>query len=275
MNFVCPPWQTNKIPHSTTHDTHDTHENHETEEDKTVGQKVSPVGLRVGFIRDWDSRWYDKKHYTEFLHEDIIIRAFIRKKLSHHGISRIEIERASIEKIKVTINTSKPGMVIGKKGSGIENLRKSLNKMTKKSVEVNVQEVKLPELDAILVAENVAEQLEKRISYRRAMKQTIGRTMRAGAKGIKIECSGRLGGTEIARSERSFEGKVPLHTLRADIDYAIKEARTVYGRIGVKVWIYRGDILPSKAKAKEETLAKKKSTTGKGGKVSNVNAQAS
>lgn len=236
-----------------------------------MGQKISPVGLRVGFIRNWDSRWYDKKNYAKFLLEDVSIRKFIRKELSRHGIGRIEIERAGTEKIKVIINTAKPGMVIGKKGAGIEELKRVLEKMTKKSVEVNIQEVKTPELDAILVAANIVEQLEKRVSYRRAMKQAISRGMRAGAKGIKVECKGRLGGAEIARRERSFEGKVPLHTLRADIDFAIREAYTTYGRIGVKAWVYRGDILP--AKSKEKTLAAaKKALANEGGTGSHVNA---
>jgi len=207
-----------------------------------VGQKVSPIGLRIGIIRGWDSRWFQEKHYTEWLHEDLKIRAFLKKEMRNSAISRIEIERA--DKINVTINTAKPGIVIGKKGTGIEEIRKKLEKLTGKSVKVNVQEVKQPELDAQLVAENITEQLEKRVAFRRAMKQAVARSMRAGAKGIKIECSGRLAGAEIARSERTFEGKVPLHTLRADIDYAMHEAYTTYGRIGVKVWIYRGDILP-------------------------------
>jgi len=208
-----------------------------------VGQKIHPIGLRIGIIRGWESRWFQKKHYVEWLHEDVMIRNFIRKTMRNAGISRIEIERA--DKVNVTIQTAKPGIVIGKRGAGIEDLRKKLIALTGKEVKVNVQEVKQPELDARLVAENIVEQLEKRVAFRRAMKQAVGRSIRAGAKGIKIQCGGRLGGAEIARSERTFEGKVPLHTLRADIDYAMVEAYTTYGRIGVKVWIYRGDILPA------------------------------
>ncbi|MFH0801482.1 MAG: 30S ribosomal protein S3 [bacterium] len=218
-----------------------------------MGQKIHPIGLRVGIIRGWDSRWFQKKHYVEWLHEDIMIRNFIRKTMRNAGLSRIEIERA--DKVNVTIQTAKPGIVIGKRGAGIEDLRKKLIAMTGKEVKVNVQEVKQPELDARLVAENIVEQLEKRVAFRRAMKQALGRSMRAGAKGIKIQCGGRLGGAEIARSERTFEGKVPLHTLRADIDYAMVEAYTTYGRIGVKVWIYRGDILPAGKKEAAEAAS--------------------
>lgn len=218
-----------------------------------MGQKIHPIGLRIGIIRGWDSRWFQKKHYVEWLHEDIMIRNFIRKTMRSAGISRIEIERA--DKVNVTINTAKPGIVIGKRGAGIEDLRKRLIALTGKEVKVNVQEVKQPELDARLVAENIVEQLEKRVAFRRAMKQALGRSMRAGAKGIKIQCGGRLGGAEIARSERTFEGKVPLHTLRADIDYAMVEAYTTYGRIGVKVWIYRGDILPAGKKEVAEAAS--------------------
>ncbi len=208
-----------------------------------MGQKVSPIGLRLGIIRGWESRWIQKKHYVDWLHEDIMLRGFIRKTMRNAGISRIEIERA--DKVSITIHTAKPGIVIGKRGAGIEDLRKKLVSLTGKEVKVNVVEVKQPELDARLVAENIVEQLEKRVAFRRAMKQAVGRSIRAGAKGIKIQCGGRLAGAEIARSERTFEGKVPLHTLRADIDFAVVEAYTTYGRIGVKVWIYRGDVLPA------------------------------
>jgi small subunit ribosomal protein S3 len=199
--------------------------------------------LRLGIIRGWESRWIQKKHYVDWLHEDIMLRGFIRKTMRNAGISRIEIERA--DKVSITIHTAKPGIVIGKRGAGIEDLRKKLVSLTGKEVKVNVVEVKQPELDARLVAENIVEQLEKRVAFRRAMKQAVGRSIRAGAKGIKIQCGGRLAGAEIARSERTFEGKVPLHTLRADIDFAVVEAYTTYGRIGVKVWIYRGDVLPA------------------------------
>lgn len=207
-----------------------------------MGQKIHPVGFRIGVIRNWDSRWYQEKQYKDWLHEDVRIRAMLRKKLKHAGLSRIEIERA--DKINVIINTSKPGIVIGSKGKGIEEVRKELLRLTNKDVKVTVHEIKRPELDAKLVADNVVEQLEKRVAFRRAMKQAVRRSIDKGAKGIKIQCSGRLAGAEIARTERTFDGKVPLHTLRADIDFAISEAYTTYGRIGVKVWLYRGDVWP-------------------------------
>lgn len=208
-----------------------------------MGQKIHPIGLRLKITRGWDSRWFQDKKYTEWLHEDFKIRRFILGKMRNAGISKIEIERA--DRVDVIINTAKPGLVIGKKGAGIEDLRKNLSKLIDKNVKVTVLEIKNPELDAQLVADNIVEQLEKRVAFRRAMKQAVMRTMKAGARGIKVQCSGRLAGAEIARSERTFEGKVPLHTLRADIDYAIKEAFTTYGQIGVKVWIYRSDILPN------------------------------
>ena len=207
-----------------------------------MGQKIHPVGLRLKITRSWNSRWFHEKKYAEWLHEDIRIRNFIKGRMKSAGISRVEIERA--DRVNVIINTAKPGLVIGKKGMGIEDLRKNLAKLIGKEIKVTVQEIKTPELDASLVADNIVEQLEKRVAFRRAMKQAVGRTMKAGAKGIRVECSGRLAGAEIARSERTFEGKVPLHTLRADIDYAIREAFTTYGQIGVKVWIYRTDVLP-------------------------------
>ncbi|QGG49179.1 30S ribosomal protein S3 [Heliorestis convoluta] len=208
-----------------------------------MGQKVHPKGFRIGVIKDWDAKWFADKNYVELLHEDLKIRKFIKKKLYVAGISRVEIERAA-NRVKVTIHTAKPGIVIGRGGAEVENLRKELEKMTGRAVNVNISEVKKPELDAQLVAENVAVQLEKRISFRRAMKQSVGRTMRLGAEGIKIMVSGRLGGAEIARTEWYNEGKVPLHTLRADIDYGFAEAHTTYGVIGVKVWIYKGEVLP-------------------------------
>ncbi|HEY3998049.1 MAG TPA: 30S ribosomal protein S3 [Candidatus Xenobia bacterium] len=207
-----------------------------------MGQKTHPIGFRLGIIRTWDSRWYQEKQYKDWLHEDVAIRTMLRKKLKHAGLSRIEIERA--DKINVIINTSKPGIVIGSKGKGIEEVRKDLLHLTNKDVKVTVHEIKRPELDARLVAENIVEQLEKRIAFRRAMKQAARRSIDKGAKGIKIQCSGRLAGAEIARRERTFDGKVPLHTLRADIDFAIAEAYTTYGRIGVKVWLYRGEVWP-------------------------------
>jgi len=211
-----------------------------------MGQKVNPHGLRVGIIKDWDSRWYaKKKDFNELLIEDYNIRKYIKEKLYIAGISKIDIER-SANRVKVSIYTAKPGMVIGKSGAGVEELRKELEKITKKNVVVNVEEVKVPELDAQLVAENIAAQLERRISFRRAMKQAIQRTMRAGAKGIKTAVSGRLGGADMARTERYSEGTIPLQTLRADIDYGFAEAMTTYGKLGVKVWIYKGEVLPTK-----------------------------
>ncbi|WAA09427.1 30S ribosomal protein S3 [Fervidibacillus albus] len=215
-----------------------------------MGQKVSPVGLRVGIIRDWESRWYAEKDYADLLHEDIKIREFIENRLKDASVSGVEIERAA-NRVNITINTAKPGMVIGKGGSEVEALRKALNELTGKKVHINIVEIKKADLDAKLVAENIARQLENRISFRRAQKQAIQRTMRAGAKGIKTMVSGRLGGADIARSEHYSEGTVPLHTLRADIDYAHVEADTTYGKLGVKVWIYRGEVLPTKKKSEE------------------------
>lgn len=211
-----------------------------------MGQKVNPHGLRVGIIKDWDSTWYaDDKKFSDYLVEDYEIRKHIKEKLYIAGISRIEIERFA-NRIKISVHTAKPGMVIGKGGSGVESLRKELEKMTGKKVMVNVEEVKVPELDAQLVAENIAAQLERRISFRRAMKQAIQRTRRAGALGIKTSVSGRLGGADMARTEGYSEGTIPLQTLRADIDYGFAEADTTYGKLGVKVWIYKGEVLPTK-----------------------------
>lgn len=208
-----------------------------------MGQKVHPKGLRIGIIKDWDAKWYAEKDYSDLLLEDIRLREYIKKRLYAAGISRIEIERAA-SRIKISIHTAKPGIVIGRGGSEVEALRKELEKRTSKHVNINIVEVKSPELDAQLVAENVASQLERRIAFRRAMKQTVSRSMRMGAQGIKISCSGRLAGAEIARTEWYNEGKVPLHTLRADIDYGFAEANTTYGKIGVKCWIYKGEVLP-------------------------------
>ena len=210
-----------------------------------MGQKVHPIGMRVGIIRDWDAKWYAEKEYAEFLHEDLRIRKFIATKLADAAVSTIEIERAA-NRVNISIHTAKPGMVIGKGGSEVENLRKELNKLTGKRVHINIVEIKKPDLDAKLVGEGIARQLEKRVAFRRAQKQAIQRAMRAGAKGIKTQVSGRLNGADIARSEGYSEGTVPLHTLRADIDYAWEEADTTYGKLGVKVWIYRGEILPTK-----------------------------
>ena len=210
-----------------------------------MGQKVHPIGMRVGIIRDWDAKWYAEKEYAEFLHEDLRIRKFIATKLADAAVSTIEIERAA-NRVNISIQTAKPGMVIGKGGSEVENLRKELNKLTGKRVHINIVEIKKPDLDAKLVGEGIARQLENRVAFRRAQKQAIQRAMRAGAKGIKTQVSGRLNGADIARSEGYSEGTVPLHTLRADIDYAWEEADTTYGKLGVKVWIYRGEILPTK-----------------------------
>jgi small subunit ribosomal protein S3 len=213
-----------------------------------MGQKVNPHGLRVGIIKDWDTKWYsEKKGFSDLLLEDVKIRKFIKNKLYLSGISRIEIERAA-NKINVIVSTAKPGIVIGKGGAGIEILRKDIEKLTGKSVLVNISEIKEPDLDAQIVAENIAQQLEKRISFRRAMKQAMTRSMKRYAKGIKTSVSGRLGGAEIARTEHYHEGTIPLQTLRADIDYGFCEANTTYGKIGVKVWIYKGEVLPAAKK---------------------------
>lgn len=213
-----------------------------------MGQKVNPVGLRVGIIRDWESKWYAGKDFGDLLLEDVKIREHLKNKLKDSAVSRIEIERAA-SRVNVTIHTAKPGMVIGKGGSEVENLRNEITKIAGgKKVHINISEIKHPDLDAILVAESIAQQLERRVSFRRALKQAIQRTMRSGAKGIKTAVSGRLGGAEIARTEGYSEGTVPLHTLRADIDYGTAEAHTTYGRIGVKVWIYRGEVLPTAKK---------------------------
>ncbi|MBR2540935.1 MAG: 30S ribosomal protein S3 [Mogibacterium sp.] len=209
-----------------------------------MGQKVNPHGMRVGINKDWSSKWYaDKSSFADFLVEDNQIRTFVKKKLYNAGVSGIVIERPVADKVRVIVMAARPGMVIGRSGEGIDEFKKALAKMTGKTVEVSIEEVRKTELDAQLTAESVAQSLERRTSFRRAMKQPISRTMKAGAKGIKIVCSGRLGGAEIARSEKYSEGNVPLHTLRADIDYGFAEADTTYGKIGVKVWINHGEIL--------------------------------
>ncbi|MBA9028866.1 MULTISPECIES: 30S ribosomal protein S3 [Bacillaceae] len=215
-----------------------------------MGQKVNPIGMRIGIIRDWESKWYADKDYATLLHEDLKVREYITKRLSDASVSKVEIERAA-NRVNVSVHTAKPGMVIGKGGTEVEALRKALNQLTGKRVHINIIEIKRADLDAKLVAENVARQLENRVSFRRAQKQAIQRTMRAGAKGIKTQVSGRLGGADIARAEHYSEGTVPLHTLRADIDYAHAEADTTYGKLGVKVWIYRGEVLPTKKKSEE------------------------
>jgi small subunit ribosomal protein S3 len=217
-----------------------------------VGQKVNPVGFRIGIIRDWESKWFAEKDFGTLLLEDVKIREYLKNKLKDSAVSHIDIERAA-NRVNVTIHTAKPGMVIGKGGAEVEVIRNYIAGMSNKKVHINISEIKSPDLDAILVAEAIALQLERRVSFRRAMKQAMQRTMRSGAKGIKVATSGRLGGAEIARTEGYSEGTVPLHTLRADIDYGTAEAATTYGRIGVKVWIYRGEVLPpAKKKAQPE-----------------------
>lgn len=208
-----------------------------------MGQKVHPKGFRIGVIKSWDSNWYADRDYTELVHEDYKVRNYIKETFYTAGVSSVEIQRTG-NRLRVTIHTAKPGIIIGRGGTEVEKLKAELIKMTKKNVSVNIQEIKRPELDAQIVAESIAQQLEKRVSFRRAMKQTVSRTMRANAGGIKVAISGRLGGAEIARSEWYSEGKVPLHTLRADVDYGFAEANTTYGKIGIKVWINRGEILP-------------------------------
>ena len=211
-----------------------------------MGQKVNPHGMRVGIIKDWESRWYAEKDFADNLIEDHKIRVFVKKKLKSAGVSRIEIER-NTDRVRVIIHTAKPGVVIGKGGQEIEKLRSEIAKLTTKKLSVDIKEIKHPERDAQLVAENIAQQLENRTSFRRAMKSTMQRTMKAGALGIKASCGGRLGGADIARTEFYSEGTIPLQTLRADIDYGFAEADTTYGKVGVKVWIYKGEVLPTKS----------------------------
>ena len=212
-----------------------------------MGQKVNPHGMRVGVIKDWDSRWYAEADFADNLIEDHEIRTYLKKKLYSAGISKIEIERAS-DRIKIIVHTAKPGVVIGKGGAEIEKLKAEVQKMTDKKLFVDIKEVKRPDRDAQLVAESIAQQLENRVSFRRAMKSTMGRSMKAGVKGIKTAVGGRLGGADIARTEFYSEGTIPLQTLRADIDYGFAEADTTYGKLGVKVWIYKGEVLPTKGK---------------------------
>ncbi|MDA8099133.1 MAG: 30S ribosomal protein S3 [Nitrospiraceae bacterium] len=210
-----------------------------------MGQKVHPIGLRLGIIKTWDSRWYAKKNYAPLLHEDIKIRSLVKERLTHAGVSKIDIERAG-QKAKINIHTARPGIIIGKKGAEVDKLKKDLEAMTGKQMYINIQEIRRPELEAQLVAENIALQLERRIAFRRAMKKSVTSALRLGAQGIKITCAGRLAGAEIARTEWYREGRVPLHTLRADIQYGFAEAKTTMGQIGVKVWIYKGDVLQTK-----------------------------
>ncbi len=224
-----------------------------------MGHKVHPTGFRLGVVKGWQSRWYAERDYKDLLAEDFMLRKQIQKELANASISRIEIERAAANQVSVTIHTAKPGIVIGKSGEKVDRLRTALEAKTKKRVRLNIVEIRQPELDAYLVGRSIAEQLEKRVSFRRAMKQAVQKTMRANAKGIRVIVGGRLGGAEIARSEKEVEGKIPLHTLRADIDYGLTEAHTTFGVIGIKVWIYKGDILPSKRReggeAQQETTA--------------------
>ncbi len=207
-----------------------------------MGQKTHPIGIRLGIVKTWNSKWYAKRNYKEQLFEDLTVQKYIKDKLYHAGVSRIEIERSG-QKMKAAIHTARPGIIIGKKGAEVEKLKKQLEKITGREISIDIKEIRKPELDAQLVAENIALQLEKRIAFRRAMKKSVASSLRFGAQGIKVACAGRLAGAEIARSEWYREGRVPLHTFRSDIDYGVAEAKTTYGRIGVKVWIYKGDIL--------------------------------
>lgn len=208
-----------------------------------MGQKVHPYGFRLGYIKTWKSRWYAEKDYAKQLHEDLAVRKVVKEKLYHAGVSRVEVERSG-NQVKVSIHSSRPGIIIGRKGAEVDKLKVELEGITGGQVYINIKEIKKPELDAQLVSENIANQLERRVAYRRAMKKAVASTLRLGAQGIKVHCAGRLGGTEIARSEWYREGRVPLHTLRADIDYGQAESMTTMGRIGVKVWIYHGEMLP-------------------------------
>ncbi len=221
-----------------------------------MGQKTHPVGIRIGIIKTWDSKWFAKKNYKDLLHEDLNIRKFIKANLFHAGVPKIEIERAG-QKLRVIIHTARPGIIIGKKGAEVEKLKKELVRLTGKEITIDIKEIRKPEIDAQLVAENIALQLEKRIAFRRAMKKAVASARRFGALGVKVLCAGRLAGTEIARVEWYRDGRVPLHTFRSDIDYGLTEAKTTYGRIGVKVWIYKGDILqePVMSQSGVETVA--------------------
>ena len=216
-----------------------------------MGHKVHPIGFRLGYIKTWNSRWYAEKEYAGLLHEDLKVRKIVKAKLYHAGIARIEIERSG-NQLRINLHTSRPGIIIGRKGAEVDKLKAEIEALTKRQVSINIKEIKKPEVDAQLVAENIALQLEKRIAFRRAMKKAVVSALRLGAKGIKVNCAGRLGGAEIARTEWYREGRVPLHTLRADIDYGLAEAKTTYGQIGVKVWIYRGETLPDGGVAKPD-----------------------
>jgi small subunit ribosomal protein S3 len=216
-----------------------------------LGQKVHPVGLRLGIIQTWSSKWFSEKQYANYLHEDLWIRKYIKKNLQHAGIAKMEIERAA-SKVKIHIHTSRPGIVIGKKGSEVDRFRKELEQYSKKEVSLNILEIRKPEIDAQLVAENIALQLERRVAFRRAMRKAVSTALKFGVLGIKVQCSGRLGGAEMARREWYREGRVPLHTLRADIDYGFAQARTTYGVIGVKALIFKGEVLPGEESKRKE-----------------------
>lgn len=218
-----------------------------------MGRKVNPIGFRLGIVSDWESKWYAEKNYTEQLHEDLLIRKLVMKELSRAGISRIELERAA-NKVDVTLHTSKPGIVIGKQGANVERIRAMLEKAVGKKVHLKIEEIKSPETDARLIAESIAEQISRRVSYRRAMKHAVQQAIRRGAKGVKITLSGRLGGAEMSRSVTEMEGRVPRQTLRADIDFGVVHAHTTYGRIGVKVWVYRGEVMPERQVATEAMI---------------------
>jgi small subunit ribosomal protein S3 len=224
-----------------------------------LGQKVHPLGFRLGYIKTWNSRWFAQKGFADLLHQDLNIRKTVKKKLYHAGISKIEIERTGKDaQARITIHTARPGLIIGKKGLEIEKLKADLENQTKSQISINIKEIKKPELESQLIAESIASQLEKRISYRRAMKKSVSSALRFGALGVKICCAGRLGGAEIARTEWYREGRVPLHTIRADIDYGFAEAHTTFGKIGVKVWVYRGDILPGQEEVSTPKLKERR-----------------
>ncbi len=226
-----------------------------------MGQKVHPIGFRIGVVRTWSSRWYEQKSYAKWLHEDIRIRDHVKKVLGHAGISKVEIERAA-NKVKVNVHTARPGIVIGKRGAGVEQVKKELQKLTESEVYLNIIEVRKAETDAQMVAENVATQIERRIAFRRAMKKALTTSTKFGAKGVRIACSGRLGGADMGRYEWYREGRVPLHTLRADIDYGFAEAKTKQGRIGVKVWVFKGEVLPGQATPSAGPQARQRPNAG-------------
>jgi small subunit ribosomal protein S3 len=226
-----------------------------------MGRKVNPIGFRLGIASDWESKWFAERTYTELLHEDLAIRKLILGELTRAGIARIELERAA-NKVDVTLFTSKPGIVIGKQGANVERLRQLVEKKVGKKVNIRIEEIKVPEIEARLIAESIAEQIQRRVSYRRAMKHAVQQAMRRGAKGVKIRLSGRLGGAEMSRSVTEKDGRVPLHTLRANIDFATVHAHTTYGRIGVKVWVYKGDVMPTRNDVTEATLTADLATAG-------------